>query len=80
MKILKFYSDTCGPCKTLGENLVKANISHIAYNAEDDDNEELLSKYSIRGLPTLVKTDDEGNVLDKHTGLMTVDQLLKWCE
>lgn len=80
MKILKFYSETCSPCKLIGENLIKAGIKHTAYNAEDVENEALLEKYSIRSLPTLVKVDDEGNVLDKRYGAATVEQLKEWCE
>lgn len=80
MKILKFYSGTCGPCKVLGDNLIKAEIPHTAINAEDDTNVDLLDKYSIRGIPTLVKTDDEGVMLDKHVGIMNVEQLKDWCK
>ena len=80
MKILKFYSETCGLCKVLGENLIKANIEHIAYNVDDEGNEPLLEKYTIRSLPTLVKVDDNGDVIDKRSGAATVEQLKEWCK
>lgn len=80
MKILKFYSKTCGPCKTIDENLKKANIEYVAIDVEDDNNEELVDKYSIRGIPTLIKLDDKDEVIAKHTGYMSIEQLINWCK
>ena len=33
-----------------------------------DHNEELVSKYNVRGVPTLVLLDDDGNVVVTHIG------------
>ena len=38
MKIIKFYSDTCGPCKVLDSNLKKASINYESINANNDEN------------------------------------------
>ena len=34
-----------------------------------DDNQELAMKYNIRGVPTLVKLDKNGQVLNKMVGV-----------
>lgn len=36
--------------------------------------------YKIRSVPTLIKEDDEGVEVARHTGIMTEDQLKEWCK
>jgi thioredoxin-like negative regulator of GroEL len=78
MKILKFYSDTCGPCKVLDNNLKTAGVEYTAVDVNDDENAPLLEKYDIRTIPVLIK-EDNGIVIGKHHGIMTVGQLKNWC-
>ncbi len=78
MKIIKFYSDTCGPCKALESNLNKAQIEYTSINVETDS-ENLIEKYNIRGIPTLIKLNDKDEIIDKFVGVMTVEQLKHWC-
>lgn len=71
MKIIKFYSDTCGPCKVLDSNLKKANIDYESINANSDENYTLVEKYKIRAVPTLIKEDNggpftEGNIVLRY--------------
>lgn len=77
MKILKFYSETCGPCKVLDTNLKKAGIDYEAINVADDD--ERIDKYHIRSVPTLIK-EDNGEEVDRFVGIMNEDQLKTWCD
>lgn len=79
MKIIKFYSDTCGPCKVLDSNLKKAGIEYESINANDDENDILVEKYKIRAVPTLVK-EENGIEIARHTGVMTEEQLKNWCK
>lgn len=80
MKILKFYSNSCGPCKIVDENLKKANVEFTPIDVEDEKNDDLVDKYSIRDIPTLIKLNDKEEVIAKHTGYMTVEQLVNWCK
>lgn len=76
MKILKFYSDTCGPCKVLSKNLKEAGIEVEEINIENNDN--LVYKYNIRNIPTLIKLDDNNTVIDRFTGILSVNDLKEW--
>lgn len=78
MKIIKFYSDTCGPCKVLDFNLKKAGIEYESINANDDENDTIVEKYKIRAVPTLIK-EDNGVEIARHVGIMTEEQLKHWC-
>ena len=78
MKIIKFYLDTCGPCKVLDSNLKKANIDYESINANSDENYTLVEKYKILAVPTLIK-EDNGVEIDRHVGIMTEEQLKHWC-
>lgn len=81
-KILKFYSPLCGPCKVLEQNLKDSGIEYVNINIFDDgciDNlgntEHLVEHYGVKALPTLIKIDDSGEVLDKKVGILNVEQL-----
>lgn len=77
MKILKFYSDSCGPCKVLTKNLKEAGINVENINVQEDS--YLIDKYEIKNIPTLIKIEND-TILDRFTGIMTVDQLKNWCK
>ena len=78
MKIIKFYSDTCGPCKVLDSNLKKAGINYESVNANSDENDTLVEKYKIQSVPTLIK-EENGVEVARHIGIMTEEQLKHWC-
>lgn len=65
MPIIKFYSKTCGPCKVLSRILDKNSIQHISLDIMDEHSQELIDKYNIISVPTLLKVDDKGNIIDK---------------
>ena len=49
----------------------------INYEKVDvDSNTELSTKYGIRNIPTLILVDNNGNVIDKKTGIQSRQQIL----
>ena len=49
----------------------------INYEKVDvDSNTELSTKYGIRNVPTLILVDNNGNVIDKKTGIQSRQQIL----
>lgn len=74
MKILKFQADWCEPCKALTK-LMKEIDTKIEIEVIDIDKEPLTaSKYGIRGVPTLVKIDENG-IVDRITGYKNKKQI-----
>lgn len=54
-KILKFYSPTCGPCKSLGNALDQLKDAEvIPIDVTDSDNKELIEEYNVKTIPTVV--------------------------
>lgn len=68
MKVLKFYAPWCGQCKVLTKELEKNPISVPIENINVEDNEELVNKYDVQGLPTLILVDKDGAVLNTWYG------------
>ncbi len=74
-KILYFSAKWCGPCKQLAP-IMESLQGEINYEKIDvDSNTELSTKYGIRNIPTLILVDN-GNVIDKKTGIQSKQQIL----
>lgn len=73
MKVYKFYAEWCNPCKSLSKKLESSDIcDKITAIDCDNDTDGLCDKYSIKSVPTIVFTDDEGNELDRLIGNVSV--------
>ena len=74
-KCLKFGATWCAPCKALKPIFEKVSqmeefkdIQFIEYDIEEEDSEDLVIKYGIRSVPTVVLLDENDNVLKKSIG------------
>lgn len=74
-KLLKFYSKTCGPCKVLEKNLKQAEVEYKSIEVSTPDGEALSYKYGVMTVPTLILTDDNGDMLKKNVGILNVEQI-----
>lgn len=79
MKVLKIYSRTCGPCRVLENNLQFAGIPHESIDIQSVQGENIVDKYGIKAVPTLILVDEEGEVIKRHTGLLSVEELKEFC-
>lgn len=77
IRILKFYADWCGPCKELSEDLVKANlkIDIEEIDIDDPNKQDLVEKYNIRSLPTLIFINEENEELERIVGTVTINKI-----
>lgn len=66
MQILKFSADWCQPCKQLAKLLEKLDVDVIEKDIDLDENRELLAKYNIRSVPTLVAIN--GDIVEGTIG------------
>lgn len=78
MKILKFSSATCMPCKQLAKIIdgLDEDVKSLfeEYTSENDITKFM--QFNVRSVPTLVAVDDSGNELRRSTGMLQRDKLL----
>jgi thioredoxin 1 len=81
--LVDFYADWCGPCKTLAPILkeAKSNLGEKVkiVKIDVDKNQELSSKYQVRGVPTLILFKD-GKQLWRQSGVPSKDELVRIIE
>ena len=80
--LLDFYADWCGPCKVMGklldglENDLSGKVSILKCNIEDEDVCELVEKFKIRSVPTLLFVRD-GEILEKIVGNVGKEKVME---
>lgn len=79
MKVIKFSATWCGPCKVYAPFFDKVaemeefnGITFEKIDVEDEGARELCEKYKITSVPTTIILDDDGNVIRKFSGIMSV--------
>lgn len=75
MKLLKFYSNFCNPCKVLERIMDVNNIPHDNIDIEEKTNADIVSKYNIKTVPTLILIEEDGTEVNRHVGMMNLQQL-----
>lgn len=70
-KIYKFYSDTCAPCKMLTSLLRNTESKGLIENVDVSKRLDLVRKFNIRKVPTLVFVDEKGEHLFSSVGIVT---------
>lgn len=60
MEILKFYSTSCTPCNALELFLKEKEYNTININVDEDP--DMAIKYRVRGVPTLIKIENDVEV------------------
>lgn len=75
MKLIKVYSKTCMPCKVLEKNLVQSGIKYNSVDISSDEGDRLARTYGIRTVPTLLLIGDDGHMIDKRVGILSVEEL-----
>lgn len=75
-KLLKFYSKTCGPCKVMSKNLEKLDSTKVEIYEVDiaeEGNEELVDKYGVRVVPTIVVLSENDDIIEKFRGITPIE-------
>lgn len=71
VKLLDFYADWCGPCKTQDPILdeLESDYNEVAFEKIDvDSKQDIANQYEVRSLPTVVIENDDG-VVDRFIGV-----------
>ena len=75
--LVDFFADWCGPCKMIAPLLVSLSTEREdlkIVKVDADNASELLAKYGVRGLPTLLLFN-QGSVAATKVGAVSLTQL-----
>ncbi|WP_233556888.1 thioredoxin domain-containing protein [Odoribacter sp. AF15-53] len=81
-----FYADWCGPCKAMATRIFtlpevgdyfNAHFVCVQVNVEAKENGEVVKKYDVKALPTMVFVSREGKEMRRVQGAMEAAGLLK---
>ena len=84
IKILKFESDSCPQCKALSATLEKITKEYKtdikSIDIEEDNNQDLIRKYNIRSIPTLIFLNEnkEYNRLVGNQSYATINKIINY--
>ena len=73
MKVLKFFTEFCSPCRTMS-----VQLAELGFEVESVDaikQRDLVDKYGVMAVPTLIKVDEDGNEVARLRGAQSVDKL-----
>ena len=73
MKVLKFLTEFGSPCRTMSVQLAELGLEVESVDAIK--HRDLVDKYSVMAVPTLIKVDENGNEIARLRGAQTAEKL-----
>ncbi|KAB1186759.1 thioredoxin fold domain-containing protein [Haloferax sp. MBLA0077] len=77
VRLLDFYADWCGPCKTQDPILddLEGDYESVEFEKVDvDEEQDVANQYQVRSLPTLIIENDDG-IVDRFVGVTQRDDI-----
>ena len=68
-KVIRFTASWCQPCKAMANILEEINSPIPIEVVDIDAHQDIAIEYGIRGVPTLVKVDNNGNITGRMVGV-----------
>lgn len=67
---MKFYSPCCGQCKVVAKEFKDHPIDAPVENIDVMENPEVADKYNVKGLPTILLLNNDGEVVETWHGIV----------
>lgn len=84
MKIIEFWAPWCAPCKISKAAIASLRASgDVSFEIEEinaDEHPELVSRHSVRSLPTMIILADSGEELGRQAGAMNKAQIISFVD
>lgn len=83
---IDFYTDWCGPCKTMSNTVFKQepaagylndNFINVKLNAEKGEGQELAGEFEIKAYPTYIILNHQGEEIYRFSGSMTGEKFVE---
>jgi thioredoxin 1 len=68
-KVIRFTASWCQPCKAMARRLEEIDTIIPIEVIDIDAQQDVAIEYGIRGVPTLVKVDENGNIAGRMVGV-----------
>jgi thioredoxin 1 len=78
VKVLRFTATWCQPCKSLEAMLDTTQTKMIINKIDIDEDNETPVTFGVRSVPTMVKLDENDNVISRITGVPTKEKLMEF--
>ena len=77
MKLIVYGAKWCQPCQQLKNIISQFDFGEVQVDVLDVDElgREVLMKVQVKGVPTLIVQDNQGNEIKRKTGALTKEQL-----
>ena len=79
--VIKMSAPWCIPCqqlKPIFDDVVKDIPDIKVVEIDVEEHPDIASNYKVRGVPCVIVTDENDNVLAMKTGMMTKEQLIQF--
>ena len=78
MKVLRFTASWCQPCKGLAMTLADIETNIPIEVIDIDQSTDIPMFYGVRGVPTLIKLDENNTEVGRLTGMQTKEKLTEF--
>lgn len=80
MKVIKFSAAWCQPCKVVSGILEQIENKPLIEEVDIDEHFQLAALHQVRGVPTLIKLDDNGHEIGRIVGVQPKSKFEQWLD
>lgn len=77
MRLIKFEASWCEPCKQLTRWIETQELPYELKVVDIDEQMDIAKQYNVRGIPTVVLVNDEGQVQNSVVGFPDIKAFLQ---